>query len=182
MRDGNAVLGLRMAGHQTHTANQRASAQRILRTQAKQIRPNRHRSYRRAPSSFYGKKVCVRSKAWLAAACGLQLARLPPPASKVRRSRRLRDTLAAAPSLLAHASVTETVAFCPMDPKRRYTVGREAGNVRACECDNCGKTSGASTVTCYRVSISFRFMAKANARTRRPRLLQACSIGLLAHT
>ncbi len=42
------------------------------------------------------------------------VARLPQPASKVRRSRRLRDTLAAAPGLLAHASVTETGKFCPM--------------------------------------------------------------------
>ncbi len=32
-----------------------------------------------------------------------------PPASRVRRSRRLRDTLVAAPGLPAHASVTGTV-------------------------------------------------------------------------
>ncbi len=32
----------------------------------------------------------------------------------MRRSRRLRDTLAAAPGLLAHASVTEVAKLCPM--------------------------------------------------------------------
>ncbi len=63
----------------------------------------------------------MRSKAWLAASVWLRLARLPPPASRVRRSRRLRDTLAAAPGLLAHASVTETVTSSPMGPKLRYT-------------------------------------------------------------
>ncbi len=55
--------------------------------------------------------ICVRSKAWLAASVWLRLARLPRPASRVRRSRRLRDTLAAVPDLLAHACVTETVNF-----------------------------------------------------------------------
>ncbi len=49
------------------------------------------------------------------------IARLPPPASRMRRSRHLRDTLAAAPGLLAHASVTETVNLCPMGQKLRYT-------------------------------------------------------------
>jgi hypothetical protein len=62
----------------------------------------------------------MRSKAWLAASVWLRLARLPPPASRMRRSRRLRDTLAAAPGLLAHACVTETVKLCPMGPKLRY--------------------------------------------------------------
>jgi hypothetical protein len=49
------------------------------------------------------------SKAWLAASVWL------------RRSRRLRDTLVAAPGLLAHASVTEAVKFSPMGPKLRHT-------------------------------------------------------------
>ncbi len=57
------------------------------------------------------------------------IARLPPPASKVRRSRHLRDTLAAAPGLLAHASVTETVAFCPMGPQLRHTVGADTHRI-----------------------------------------------------
>ncbi len=64
--------------------------------------------------------MCIRSKAWLAASVWLRLARLPPPASRLRRSRRLRDTLAAAPGLLAHASVTEIVNCCPMGPKLRH--------------------------------------------------------------
>ncbi len=51
----------------------------------------------------------------------LGLTRLPPPASRVRRSRCLRDTLAAAPGLLAHACVTVVVNLCPMGPKLRYT-------------------------------------------------------------
>jgi hypothetical protein len=55
------------------------------------------------------KSVRMHSKAWLAASVWL------------RRSRRLRDTLAAAPGLLAHASITETVQFCPMGPKLRHT-------------------------------------------------------------
>ena len=63
----------------------------------------------------------MRSKAWLAASVWLRLARLPPPASRVRRSRRLRDTLAAAPGLLAHACVTEAVKYSPMGPKLRKT-------------------------------------------------------------
>ncbi len=58
------------------------------------------------------KNICMHAKAWLA--------RLPPPASRMRRSRRLRDTLAAAPGLLAHASVTTTVKFSPMGPQLRY--------------------------------------------------------------
>ncbi len=52
------------------------------------------------------KSVYMRSKAWLAASARLQLARLPPPASRMRHSRRLSDTLAAAPGLLVQASVT----------------------------------------------------------------------------
>jgi hypothetical protein len=63
----------------------------------------------------------MRSKAWLAASVWLRLARLPPPASRLRRSRRLRDTLAAAPGLLAYACVTETVRCYPMGPKLRHT-------------------------------------------------------------
>ncbi len=50
---------------------------------------------------------------------------MPPPASRVRRSLRLRDTLAAAPGLLTHGSVTETVKLCPMGPKLRYTTVRK---------------------------------------------------------
>ncbi len=78
-------------------------------------------------ASPYGKSVCMRSKAWLAASMWLWLARLPPPASRARRSRRLRDTLAAVPGLLAHACLTKTVkplsdglvhsgsfSFCPL--------------------------------------------------------------------
>jgi hypothetical protein len=63
----------------------------------------------------------MRSKAWLAASVWLQLARLLPPASRVRRSRRLRGKLEAAPGLLAHDSVTEVVKICPMGSKLRYT-------------------------------------------------------------
>jgi hypothetical protein len=63
----------------------------------------------------------MRSKAWLAASVWLRLARLPPPASRVRRSHRLRDKLAAAPGLLAHAYVTETVASGPMGREHTYT-------------------------------------------------------------
>ncbi len=63
----------------------------------------------------------MHSKAWLAASVWLQLTRLPPPASRMRRSHRLRDTLAAAPGLHAHTLVTEEVKFCPMGPKLRYT-------------------------------------------------------------
>ncbi len=62
----------------------------------------------------------------------LQLARLPPPASRMRRSRRLRDTLAAAPGLLAHASVTEAVSFCPMGPKLRLTLRYSVLCVQSC--------------------------------------------------
>ncbi len=70
---------------------------------------------------LWRQSVCMRSKAWLAASVWLRLARLPPPASRLRRLRRLRDTLAAAPGLLVHASVTDTVIFCPMGPKLRPT-------------------------------------------------------------
>jgi hypothetical protein len=51
----------------------------------------------------------MRSNAWLATS----------------GSRRLRDTLATAPGLLAHASVTETIQFCPMGPTLRYTAGSD---------------------------------------------------------
>jgi hypothetical protein len=66
-----------------------------------------HPKYRRTPKCFtlWQKRMCMRSKAWLAASVWLRLA------SRARRSRRLRDTLAAAPGLLAHASVTRTVNF-----------------------------------------------------------------------
>ncbi len=52
--------------------------------------------------TLWQESVCMRSKAWLAASVWLRLARMPPPASRVRRSRRLRDTLAAAAS--SHAA------------------------------------------------------------------------------
>jgi hypothetical protein len=63
------------------------------------------------------------SKAWRATSVWLQLfiARLPPPASRVRRSCGLRDTLAVAPGFLAHACVTEVVKFSLMGPKLRHT-------------------------------------------------------------
>ncbi len=64
----------------------------------------------------------MRSKAWLAASVWLRLARLPPPASRMRRSRRLRDTPEPAPGLLAHACLTEAVIFCLMGPKLRHTM------------------------------------------------------------
>ncbi len=63
--------------------------------------------------------VRMRSKAWRVASVLLRLARLPPPASRMRRSSRLHDTLTAAPGLLAHASVTEAAKFCPMGPNLR---------------------------------------------------------------
>ncbi len=68
----------------------------------------------------------MRSNAWLAASVWLWLARLPPPACRVRRSRRLRDIrlrdmLAAVPGLLAHGLVAETVKFCRMGPKLIHT-------------------------------------------------------------
>ncbi len=68
-------------------------------------------------------KACARAqRPGAAASVWLRLARLPLPASRVRRSRRLRDTLAA-PGLLARASVAETVTLCLMGPKLRgYTV------------------------------------------------------------
>ncbi len=82
------------------------------------------------------KSMCMRSKAWLAASVWLRRARMPPPASRVRRSRRLRDTLAAAPTLLTHASVTETIQLCPMGLKLRHTAvvlaNRYAGAVPGC--------------------------------------------------
>jgi hypothetical protein len=70
-----------------------------------------HAAYRGVPKCFtlWQESMCMRSKAWLTASVWL------------RRSRRLRDTLAAAPGLLAHASVTEIVVFCPMGPNLRYT-------------------------------------------------------------
>ncbi len=52
-------------------------------------------------------RMCMRSKAWLAARVSLQLARLSRTASSAQRSRRLCSTLAAAPGLLAHALVTK---------------------------------------------------------------------------
>jgi hypothetical protein len=66
---------------------------------------------RRVPVCFTSwQKACACAQwPWLAASVWLRLARLPPPASRVRRSRRLRDTLAAAPGLLAHTSVTEII-------------------------------------------------------------------------
>ncbi len=84
------------------------------------MRPQR--KYPRVPKCFtlWQKSMCMRSKAWLAESVWLRLARLPPPASRMRRSRRLRDTLAAAPGLLAHASVTQAVKFCRMGPKLRH--------------------------------------------------------------
>ncbi len=44
----------------------------------------------------------------------------------MRRSRRLRDTLVAAPGLLAHASVTEAIKLSLMGPKLRYTAVQSA--------------------------------------------------------
>ncbi len=83
-------------------------------------------------ASPYGKKAyaCAQS-AWLAASVWLRLARLPPPASRVRRSRRLRDTLAAAPGLLAHALITETVKYCPMRCKLKFTAVHKRYAARA---------------------------------------------------
>ncbi len=69
-----------------------------------------------AKEHVHALKGLVQPQAWL------RLARLPPPASRLRRSRRLRDTLAAAPGLLAHASITEVVNFCRVGPKLRHTV------------------------------------------------------------
>ncbi len=67
--------------------------------------------------------LCIRSKAWLAARVSLRLARLPRTASSAQRSRRLRSTRAAAPVLLAHANVTESINIFRMDPKRRHPHG-----------------------------------------------------------
>ena len=50
------------------------------------------------------------------------------PASRVRRSRRLRFTLAAAPVLLAHANVTEIINIFSMGPKLRYPMVMLQGN------------------------------------------------------
>ncbi len=64
--------------------------------------------------------------------CCKRVAAASSPAAtckQVRRSRHRRDTLAAAPSLLAHASVTEVVKFCPMGPKLWYVRGRAARSV-----------------------------------------------------
>ncbi len=86
--------------------------------------------YRRVPKfSTYGKEAyAYAQKPGALASVWLRLARLPPPASRVRRSRRLRDTLADAPGLLAHACVTEAVKFNLMGPKLRFT----AVTPRAC--------------------------------------------------
>jgi hypothetical protein len=54
--------------------------------------------------------------------CCKRAAAASSPASWVRRSRRLRDTLAAAPGLHAHASVTETVKCYPLRCKLRCSV------------------------------------------------------------
>ncbi len=58
-------------------------------------------------------------------ACRKRVAAASSPAATCKQgaalTSRLRDTLAAAPGLLAHASVTETRRFCPMGPKLRYT-------------------------------------------------------------
>ncbi len=83
----------------------------------------------------------MRSKAWLvAASVWLRLARLPPPASRMRRSRRLRDTLAAASGLLAHASVTEVVKFCPMCPKLRHTGVAASADIQIFMQQSCGES------------------------------------------
>ncbi len=52
-------------------------------------------------------RMCMRSKAWLAASVALRASSPVAPASRVRRSHRLRSTLAAAPGLLAHALDTK---------------------------------------------------------------------------
>jgi hypothetical protein len=92
--------------------------------------------YHRVPKfSPYGKRSCACAQnAWLAASVWLRLARKPPPASRVRRSRRLRDTLAAAPGLLAHACVTEAVKLCRMGPKLRHTVVTPSPDARMLWC------------------------------------------------
>ena len=64
--------------------------------------------------------LCMRSKTWLAARVSLQLARLPRTARCAQRSRRLRSTRAAAPVLLAHANVTESINIFLMGPNLRY--------------------------------------------------------------
>ena len=91
----------------------------------------------------------MRSKAWLAASVWLRLARLPPPASRVRCSRRLRDKLAAAPGLLVHASVTETVRVCPVGPKLRYTaVQKHMNSHSALAGQSRGSTHSAYSTCC----------------------------------
>ena len=59
-------------------------------------------------------------------ACRKRVAAASSPAATCKQgaalTSRLRDTLAAAPGLLAHASVTEVVNFCPMGPKFRHTM------------------------------------------------------------
>jgi hypothetical protein len=93
----------------------------------------KHRLGAVVPSCAYVFTLCMRSKAWLAPSVWLRLARLPPPASSMRRSRRLRDKLAAAPGLLAHAWVTEVVKFCPISQKLRHTgVEKRHGRIQAC--------------------------------------------------
>ncbi len=70
-------------------------------------------SYRRAPNlSPYDNKACACAQRPSAAAqaCGAAYKQ------DAARSRRLRDTLAAAFGLLAHALVTEPVKCCPMGP------------------------------------------------------------------
>ncbi len=53
-------------------------------------------------------------------ACRKRVAAASLRAATCKQARRLRDTLAAAPGLLAHASVTEKVKLRPMGPKLRY--------------------------------------------------------------
>jgi hypothetical protein len=64
----------------------------------------------------------MRSKAWRSRK---HVAAASSPAASYRQVAALtspaRYTVAAAPGLLAHASVTEVVQFCPMGPKLRYT-------------------------------------------------------------
>jgi hypothetical protein len=74
-----------------------------------------------------------------------------PPASRVRRSRRLRDTLAAAPGLLAHACVAEAVM---MGPKLRHKNGSystgmltspQASNTYSSTCSRYAGTKSSNT-------------------------------------
>jgi hypothetical protein len=91
---------------------------------------------RRVPKcSPYGKKVyACAQRLGAAASVWLRLAHLPPPASRVRRSRRLRDTLAAAPGVSAHASVIKIVTCCLMGPKLRYIAVHKRNTCRRCAC------------------------------------------------